>query len=186
MTQIRQRAEEAKEQLRQKLLKEIIAIDSEQIMELRTLMEEATKAADLDSAIEVRDSIRKLEDKVPIEAESQDVSQSSAQRKFVAKLLQSYWVPPQNGRGYAAISSNGFVMRSDGYLMPIDIAGDLKRKSILRWAPVSERSFVVVNDNGYICLFTETSTGILQRVGYGFSSQDTFDTRLQPLPKKKK
>ncbi len=189
MAKIELEAEEAKDEVRAKLSKEMAAIDDNQLVELKKLMDEATQKADLDAAILVRDKMQALESKQPPNDELPTLNENDAKRRFVAKLLQCYWIPPIGETGYRPISPNGFVFRSDGLMVPIEMAKDLRLKPTHRWAPISDRNFVVLNDQGNICLFTLLPNGRLHRDLYGdhnqFNQYD-FDAEFLPLSKKKK
>lgn len=186
IAKIEREAEEAKDEVRAKLSKEMAAIDDDQLVQLKKLIGEATQKADLDAAILVRDKVRALETTKASVDELLVEKPTEAQRRFVARLLRSKWVPPAGEPGYGKLSPNGFVFRSDGYMVPLDMAKDPKSKSHHRWAAITERQFAVLNGAGPLCLFSLLPDGRLHRDFYGdhnSHNQHDFDTELLQLQK---
>jgi hypothetical protein len=186
LSKIESDSDEVKHAIREKYQRELAAVEEKQLAELKALMEDATKKADLDSAIVIREKIRKLETTKASVDELLVEKPTEAQSRFVARLLRSKWVPPSGEAGYRPVSPNGFVFRGDGYLVPIDMQKDPKSKPVHRWAAITERQFVVLHVSGNICLFTLLPDGRLHRDLYGDHNQLNqldFDTELLPLPK---
>jgi hypothetical protein len=178
-------SDEVKQSIREKYQRELEAVEEKRLAELKALMEDATKQADLDSALVIRDKIRELE---TIKASVDELlveKPTEAQRRFVARILRSKWVPPVGETGYRPLSPNGFVFQGDGNMVPLEMAKDPKPKYRFRWAAITERQFVVLHDNGNICLFSLMPDGRLHRDLYGTHTQHNqydFDTELLPLP----
>lgn len=186
LSKIESDSDEVKQTIREKYQRELAAVEEKRLVELKALMEDATKKADLDSAIVIRDEIREIETTKASVDELLIETPTEAQRRLVARLLRSKWVPPAGEPGYGKLSPNGFVFRSDGYMVPLDMAKDPKSKSHHRWAAITERQFVVLNGAGPLCLFSLLPDGRLHRDHYGDHNQHNqfdFDTELLPLQK---
>jgi hypothetical protein len=176
-----QSAEAAREQVRQKLAKEIAAIDSELLIELKKLMDDSTRNADLDGALAIRDRIQEIEQAALDGVRTAEISESSSTKKLFAKLTKSYWIFPPSG--------SGFTFRSDGYMMPIDQAGDPRKKSMHRWSAVTDTHFVILYNGGpmNVIFCTLLPNGFIRTENYGGKDSHVGDveTKLLPLPKNK-
>jgi hypothetical protein len=65
LSKIESDSDEVKQAIREKYQRELAAVEEKRLAELKALMEDTTKKADLDSAIVIRDKIRELETNQP-------------------------------------------------------------------------------------------------------------------------
>lgn len=89
LSNIESNSDEVKQAIREKYQQELTVVEDKQLAELKALMEEATKKADLNSAILIRDKIRKIETKKASVDELLVETPTEAKRRFVARILRS-------------------------------------------------------------------------------------------------